>query len=135
MTYLASVGGAGADVRAAMQSIRAYELGLCRAFLEQSRDVAGLKIHGITDSARVGERTPTFGITLEGWNSAAVAARLGEQGIFVWDGHFYAVDVVDRLGLGSRGGLVRIGFAHYNTPAEVERVIGALADLAKRGPA
>lgn len=135
LTYLASVGGPDADVRAAMRSIREYELGLCRAFLEQARQVPGLKIHGITDPARVGERTPTFGVTLEGWNAAAVAARLGEQGIFVWDGHFYAVDVVDRLGLGSQGGLVRIGFAHYNTPAEVERVIGALAHLAKRSPA
>ena len=135
LAYLASIGGPDADVRDAMQSIREYELGLCRAFLEQAGQVPGLKIYGITDPARVEERTPTFGVTLDGWNAAAVAARLGEQGIFVWDGHFYAVDVVDRLGLGSQGGLVRIGFAHYNTPAEVERVIGALADLAKRGPA
>ncbi len=134
LAYLASVGGPDADVRDAMQRIREYESGLCHAFLEQSRHVPGLKVYGITDPARVGERTPTFGVTLEGWNAAAVAARLGEQGIFVWDGHFYAVDVVDRLGLGNRGGLVRIGFAHYNTRAEVERVIGALADLAKNGP-
>ncbi len=60
-----------------------------------------------------------------------VAERLGEQGIFVGDGHFYAVAVVDRLGLADGGGLVRLGFAHYNTPDEVDRVLGALADLAQ----
>ncbi len=134
LAYLASVGGEGVDVRDAMRRIREYELGLNRAFLEGARDVSGLKVYGITDPARVEERTPTFGVTLQGWNAAPLAARLGERGFFVWDGHFYAVDVVDRLGLGSHGGLVRIGFAHYNTPEEVERVLGALADLAKSGP-
>lgn len=52
----------------------------------------------------------------------------------MWDGHFYAVDVVDRLGLKDRGGLVRIGFAHYNTHEEVGRVIDALKDAARQGP-
>ena len=135
LTYLASVGGEGTDVRDAMHRIRDYELGLTRAFLEGAREVPGLKIHGITDPARAAERTPTFGVTLEGWPSGALARRLGDRGFFVWAGHFYAVDVVDRLGLGSRGGLVRIGFAHYNTPGEVGRVGGALTDLAKSGPA
>ena len=46
------------------------------------------------------------------------------------DGHFYAIAVVDRLGLADRGGVVRLGFAHYNTPEEVDRVLGALAELA-----
>ena len=126
LSYLENVGG--------MERIRGYEIGLTRAFLEGARGVPGLKIYGITEPARATERTPTFGVTLEGWNAAPLAARLGERGFFVWDGHFYAVDVVDRLGLGKRGGLVRIGFAHYNTPEEVERVIDALTELAKSGP-
>ena len=134
LAYLAGVGGPGADVRDAMQSIREYELDLSRGFLEQARAVPGLKIYGHTDPGNVSRRTPTFGVTLEGWNAAALAARLGARGIFVWDGHFYAVGVVDGLGLGERGGLVRIGFAHYNTPGEVERVVGALAELAESGP-
>ncbi len=135
LAYLASVGGPGADVRDAMPRIREYETGLSREFLAQSETVPGLKIYGLTDPGQIGHRTPTFGVTLEGWNSADVAARLGEQGIFVWDGHFYAVGVVDRLGLADRGGLVRIGFAHYNTPGEVTRVVEALAGLARSGPA
>ena len=122
LAYLDRLGG--------IDRVRAYEVNLTRAFLAQAKQVPGLKIYGITDPERGYERTPTFGITLEGWNSRDVAARLGEQGIFVWDGHFYALNVVERLGLSERGGLVRIGFAHYNTLAEVERVVGALHHLA-----
>lgn len=122
LAYLGGLGG--------MARVRAYEIGLTRAFLAQAEKVPGLKIYGITSPERAGERTPTFGLTLEGWNAREVAARLGEQGIFVWDGHFYALNVVERLGLGEQGGLVRIGFAHYNTLDEVERVVGALHNLA-----
>jgi selenocysteine lyase/cysteine desulfurase len=57
------------------------------------------------------------------------AAVLGAQGIFTWSGHYYAVEVMRRLGLAERGGLVRIGFVHYTTTAEVDRVLDALADL------
>ncbi len=131
LAYLAQLcGGQSPDLRGAMARVRDYELELTRAFLTQALTVRGLKIYGLTDPERVGERTPTFGITLEGWNARDVAARLGEQGIFVWDGHFYALNVVDRLGLAEQGGLVRIGFAHYNTLDEVSRVVEALQALA-----
>ena len=58
-----------------------------------------------------------------------MAEWLGEEGIFVWDGHFYAFTIVDRLGLADSGGLVRIGFAHYNTAGEIDRLLEALARL------
>jgi cysteine desulfurase family protein (TIGR01976 family) len=106
-----------------------YETELSRRFLAEARNVPGLKVYGITDPERVQERTPTFGVTVGNWRAHDVAARLGERGIFVWDGHFYALGVVERLGLVEQGGLVRIGFAHYNTPEEVSRVIAALRDL------
>ena len=132
LAYLTKLGGGQEpDVRGAMARIRVYESDLTRAFLTQAPSVRGLKIYGITDPERAGERTPTFGVTLAGWNARDVAARLGEQGIFVWDGHFYALNVVDRLGLSDQGGLVRIGFAHYNTLDEVDRVVKALQNLAE----
>ena len=53
----------------------------------------------------------------------------GDQGIFVWSGNYYAVEVMDRLGVSDRGGLVRIGFVHYNTVEEVDRVLEALDGL------
>jgi selenocysteine lyase/cysteine desulfurase len=48
----------------------------------------------------------------------------------VWSGDYYAVEVMRRLGVADEGGLVRIGFVHYNTVSEVDRVLNALAELA-----
>jgi selenocysteine lyase/cysteine desulfurase len=59
-----------------------------------------------------------------------VAVRLGAEGIAVWDGDFYAMGLVERMGLGPVGGLVRIGLTHYNTAGEVERLLTALRGIA-----
>jgi selenocysteine lyase/cysteine desulfurase len=61
---------------------------------------------------------------------AAVAKHLAGKGIFVWDGNYYAVNLTERLGLEDKGGMVRIGLIHYNTTAEVDRLIAALNELA-----
>jgi selenocysteine lyase/cysteine desulfurase len=112
-----------------MAAIKAYEEQLSERFLLGATAVSGLKVYGITDIERVEERTPTFAVSLDGFTPAEVAARLGEQGIFVWDGNYYAIEVMRRLGLLESGGLVRIGFVHYNTVAEVDRVLQALAEM------
>jgi selenocysteine lyase/cysteine desulfurase len=59
-----------------------------------------------------------------------VAEALAAKGIFVWDGNYYAVNLTERLGLEELGGMVRIGLVHYNTTAEVDRLIDALTALA-----
>jgi selenocysteine lyase/cysteine desulfurase len=115
-----------------MALTKSYEMMLSQRFLEGATAVPGLKVYGITDIERLAERTPTFAVSLNGYTPAQVAAYLGEQGIFVWDGHYYAIAVMERLGLLDKGGLVRIGFAHYNTTAEVDRVLAALTNLANR---
>ena len=56
---------------------------------------------------------------------------MGEQGIYVWDGKTYALAVTERLGLESKGGMVRIGAvhageAHGNTVEEIHRLGDAL---------
>jgi selenocysteine lyase/cysteine desulfurase len=56
---------------------------------------------------------------------------LGARGIFTWDGHYYAIEVFERLGLLETGGAVRIGFCHYHAADEVDRVLEGLADLAR----
>ncbi len=131
--YLAAIGGEAGSRRErlvqAMQHIKTYEMSLSQRFLVGATQVSGLRVYGITDVERLAERTPTFAVSLEGMSAEAVATRLGEQGIFVWHGHYYAVAVMERLGVLEQGGLVRIGFVHYNTMAEVDRVITALAGL------
>jgi cysteine desulfurase family protein (TIGR01976 family) len=73
-------------------------------------------------------RVPTFAFTVDGIAPAAVAERLAERDIAVWDGNYYAVEIMERLGLGEAGA-VRAGFVHYNTAAEVDRLLAALEEL------
>jgi selenocysteine lyase/cysteine desulfurase len=75
-------------------------------------------------------RVPTFAVTLDGLTPTEVATRLGEHGIFVWDGDYYALEVMKRLGLPD--GAVRIGIVHYNTADEVDRLLVELRKLAGR---
>ncbi len=73
-------------------------------------------------------RVPTFAFTVDGHSPRAVAEHLGARDIAVWDGDYYAVEVMQRLGL-TDGGAVRAGLVHYNTAAEVDRLLGALDEL------
>ena len=137
--YLAEVGrtfGVPADgsrsaaIRAAYDAIATHEDALALRFLEGLGRIAAAALFGIADPARVRERTPTFAVRLGDQAPATTAAALGERGIFVWDGHYYAMELFERLGSLDRGGAVRIGFCHYSTLQEVDRVLEALADLA-----
>jgi cysteine desulfurase family protein (TIGR01976 family) len=130
-TYAAPAGDARRDaVRAAYDAIEAHECALTLRFLDGLAGVDGARLLGIAEPGRASQRTPTFAIRLGEQDPKATATALGERGIFVWDGHYYAMELFERLGLLDRGGAVRIGFCHYSTPAEVDRVLEALADLA-----
>jgi cysteine desulfurase family protein (TIGR01976 family) len=73
-------------------------------------------------------RAPTFAFRVDGVPPRAVAERLAERKIAVWDGDYYAVEAITRLGL-QPDGAVRAGFVHYNTFEEVDRLLAALAEL------
>ena len=60
-----------------------------------------------------------------------VAEKLAENGIYVWDGNYYAINVTERLGLEDNGGMVRVGAAHYNTLEEVQRLKEVLIKISK----
>jgi cysteine desulfurase family protein (TIGR01976 family) len=72
-------------------------------------------------------RVPTFALTLPGRSPEEVARHLGDRGIFVWHGDYYAVEVMKRLGLDD--GAVRVGIVHYNTAEEVDRLLAELRAL------
>jgi cysteine desulfurase family protein (TIGR01976 family) len=112
------------------EAFRQHERQLALRFLEGLPRISRVRLFGIADGARVDERTPTFAVRVEGQHPLDTAAALADRGIFVWDGHYYAIEVFDRLGLLDSGGAVRIGFCHYNTLDEVDRVLQALEDLA-----
>ncbi len=77
--------------------------------------------------AKFDQRTPTVAIRMEGYTPRELAERLGERGIFTWDGNYYAIDLAERLGVQDSGGMLRIGLAHYNTAEEVERLLAGVA--------
>lgn len=78
-----------------------------------------------------GLRAPTVSFTVQDVHTADVAKALGEQGLFVWGGHFYAMRVVETLGLEDMGGLVRAGITLYNTVEEIDRLIDCVEALKK----
>ncbi|MGZ4147483.1 MAG: cysteine desulfurase-like protein [Actinomycetota bacterium] len=123
-------GSRRAGIVAGFDAIHAHERDLALRFLDQIGSVPGARLVGIADPARVDERTPTFAIRLGDQHPLDTSAALAERGVFTWDGHYYAIEVFDRLGLLETGGAVRIGFCHYHTLDEVDRVLDALRDIA-----
>jgi selenocysteine lyase/cysteine desulfurase len=93
--------------------------------------IPGLEFYGITDPARFGERTPTVAVRVEGHTPIELARKLGESGIFTWDGHYFALDLARRLEVEASGGWLRIGLVHYNTREEVTRVLEELKKIAE----
>jgi cysteine desulfurase family protein (TIGR01976 family) len=117
---------------AAYRAIGEYERGLAAQMLEGFAKIRGLKVYGIAEKSRLAERVPTFGVRLGEKSPLECATFLGERGIFTWDGNYFAINVTERLGVEESGGLLRIGAVHYNTPAEIERMLAALEELAGR---
>jgi cysteine desulfurase family protein (TIGR01976 family) len=110
---------------AALAAIQAYETSLARQLLDGLAELDDVKVWGIADTARLSERLPTVSITHNRLPAAELAGRLGELGIFVWHGNYYALPLTERLGL-EPDGMVRIGPVHYNTPAEIDRLLREL---------
>ena len=104
-------------------AIRAHEGALGQRFLDGLP--ARCILHGLET---MDGRVPTFAFGVDGVPPRRVAERLAEQQISVWDGDYYAMEAMTQLGL-QPDGAVRAGFVHYNTFAEVDLLLEALADL------
>jgi cysteine desulfurase family protein (TIGR01976 family) len=117
--YLRSLGDG--SLEAAFERIQAHENALARRFLDGLPE--GIELYGIRG---VEGRTPTFCFNVRGQAPRAVAERLGERGLYVWDGDYYALEPMRALGL-SDGGAVRAGFLHYTSEEEVDRLLEELA--------
>jgi cysteine desulfurase family protein (TIGR01976 family) len=103
------------------------------AILAHERELGERFLAGLPDSCTLyglptmESRVPTFCFNVDGLTPRAAATRLGERGLAVWQGNYYAVEVMERLGLPD--GAVRAGFLHYNTAEEVDRLLAELAAL------
>lgn len=127
--YLASL-GEGPDRRSrlvsAYDAIWDHERTLGERFLDGIGALPSVRLFG---PASMEDRVPTFAIDVGGHRPEGVAQHLAERGMFVWDGHYYAVGVMEQLGLLDQGGLVRIGFLHYTSHDEVDALLEAIAEV------
>ena len=119
-----------AAIVAAMSAIQQYERELSHKLISGLLEIPGLTIYGITDPQRFAWRTPTVAIRLQGKSPATVAKELGDRGIFSWHGNFYALNLTEKLGVETNGGLLRLGLVHYNSADEILQLLQALKEIA-----
>src|SRR5215212_6428512 len=118
---VANFSGRRLAYKQAMSVIRNVEYELSKALIGVIESVPGTRIYGVTDPDRLDERVPTVSFRVEGRDPARIAESLGQQGVYVWNGHNYALAIVERMGLLEAGGMIRVGPTHYNTLDEIER--------------
>lgn len=133
-SYEAQAGTIGAiehiEAVGGMAAIADYERALGQRLLDGLLAIPGIWLWG---PGTMEGRVPTFGFTLNGVEPRAIAEKLAAQNIFIWSGSFYAVEVIERLGLTHSGGLARVGVCHYNSFEEVDRALEAIEAIATEG--
>jgi cysteine desulfurase family protein (TIGR01976 family) len=130
--YLESLGSGTTrrdQIASAWQNLEAYEQSLTLQLIEGLRGFKGLTIRGITSANAVHRRVPTVSFTVDNHHPDALARHFASENMFVWSGHNYAIEPVNTMGLMDKGGVLRVGLAHYNTAAEIDQFLASL----KRG--
>ncbi len=118
-----------AAIEAAYAAIHEHESGLLKKMISGLQQIPGLKIYGITDPARFHERCATLAVRIENHTPLQLATKLGDRGLFTWDGNYYALNLTEHLDVEKSGGFLRIGLVHYNTAEEVDRLLLALREI------
>ncbi len=116
--YLASLTDAAGDRRARLRASMAAATDHENRLVE--RLLAGFAKAGITPLKAGADRCPTVSFRVDGQEPAETARMLGEQGICVSHGDYYATEYFQ----GSSA--VRASLYHYNTDEEVDRLLDAL---------
>lgn len=127
--YLEQFGSGGnraSRLKSAWSRIASYERQLTQRLIDGLRLVRKLTVRGVTSANAQHRRVPTVSFTVDGVSPEAMARHFAGQNIFVWSGHNYALEPVKALGLMDKGGVLRVGLAHYNTEAEVDGFLSSL---------
>jgi len=117
---------------AAYRVTHQHETTLLARLVDGLLAVPKLRFFGISDPSRFHERCSTVSIRIGDHHPTEIAKFLGERGIFTWDGNYYALNLSERLGVEKLGGFLRIGLVHYNTADEVDRLLSALGEFARK---
>jgi cysteine desulfurase family protein (TIGR01976 family) len=124
--YLSSLGQG--DLDRAYAAMGAHEQELAARFQAGLAELPGWRLLGVQDPdpARL---VATFGLLCDHASPQELAKRLGDRGYYTWNGNFYALNLVRALGLDENEGMLRIGFAHYNTTEEVAGLLELMGRL------
>ena len=132
LDFLASLGQGETRrdrLRAAFDELHERGAQLLTRLWHGLRNISGVRLYGPPPDAA---RTPTIAFTVENMSSTEVAKKLAGRGIFVSNGDFYAMTVMERLGL-AEDGVIRVGCACYTTREEVERLIDGVRQIGRSG--
>jgi cysteine desulfurase family protein (TIGR01976 family) len=127
-----SVASRRSAILAAYEAIHQHERAMMEKMIAGLLAVPGLNLYGVTDPRRFDQRCPTIAVRIDGHTPLELATKLGDLGLFTWDGNYYALNVTEQLDVERLGGFLRIGLVHYNTIDEVERLLGAVREIAER---
>jgi cysteine desulfurase family protein (TIGR01976 family) len=116
-------------VHAGLAAIQDYEATLSRRLLGALRERPRFRVWGIRDPDQCRRRVPTVSITANDRSPHQLGEHLASRSIFTWDGNMYALGLMERLGLEGQGGVLRLGLVHYNTAAEIDRLLHTLDEL------
>jgi len=110
-----------------MDNLAHYESAVFDRLWNGLGSIAGVKRIGPTDGKR---RAPTAAFTIEGVHPARASESLAAEHIALWDGHAYAVEVVEHLGLADSGGVIRAGVVRYISDDDVDRLLSGVERVA-----
>jgi cysteine desulfurase family protein (TIGR01976 family) len=126
---LGCTGSARQQMQAAFDAFEQHEDRLAEQLLGYLRGKAGVRIIGLDSAAASGGRVPTISFIVAGLMSETVVRHLDRFNIGIRFGDFYAKRLIEALGLQAQGGVVRVSIAHYNTAAEISRLIQHLDEV------
>ncbi len=109
-----------------MSTLASRERALFTVLLDGLLAMPNVRVLGPHDTA---DRAPTLAFLVDGHTPNEVARALAAREIAVWDGNYYAVEVMDSYGLDIEAGAVRAGIAAYTNESDVERLLDAVTAL------
>lgn len=117
----------GGDAAGRPQRIRSLlreaEKPLLRKLLDHLAARSDLRLLGPADANL---RAATVAVSPLRRAPAELIPELARHGIMAAAGHFYAVRLLQAMGVDPQRGVLRLSFVHYNTAEEIDRLIAAL---------
>jgi cysteine desulfurase family protein (TIGR01976 family) len=133
--YLAEIGrnqgetgGRRACLVRAFNAIEQFERELGTVLIAGLQAIPSVRVRGIVEPTRFVERVPTVSFTHAKRTPREVAEHFASRNVFAWHGNYYALPLTETLGV-EPDGMVRVGLLHYNSPADVQRLLAALSEI------